>query len=247
LTLPTLANLLLVVASANPSSPASAAESTQPPTVEVPFSCGRVYPVSQAHDTGSHKYHDVWAWDFRMPEGIPIVAAADGEVRLARGDSRSGGCGMEFARDANYVVIAHSGGMETQYLHFAKVTVKAGDKVKAGELIGYSGKTGWACGSHLHFKVAKVENETWNNPSIPAQLKGFGDPQAGTEIAAPSCTAERPFIAALDPSDLPNEAMATNLSDGSAVTSIRTESGATQSSAPVRGAAGPVDPVAAGR
>jgi murein DD-endopeptidase MepM/ murein hydrolase activator NlpD len=168
------------------------------PEVHVPFGCNRSFPVSQAHETGSHLNNDSFAWDFRMPEGVPITAAADGEIRLARGDSSSGGCGIEWAKDANYVVITHEGGLETQYLHFARVVVKAGARVKAGELIGYSGKTGWACGSHLHFKVARTVGEGWNNPSVPARVRGYGDPQAGDLIDAGACSEERPYLASLD-------------------------------------------------
>src|SRR5207248_701939 len=98
----------------------------------------------------------------------------------------------------NYVVIAHAGGLETQYLHFTKVVVKPGDKVKAGDLIGYSGKTGWACGSHLHFKVARALGDGWNNPSLPATVKGFGDPQTGEVIDSGACGADRRYIASLD-------------------------------------------------
>lgn len=165
-----------------------------PPEVRVPFGCGLTFPVSQAHDTGSHLQNDVWAWDFRMPEGTPIVAAMDGTVRLARGDSAIGGCGAEFAPYANYVVVRHAGGLETQYLHFSSVVVRAGDKVKAGDLLGYSGKTGWACGAHLHFKMAREEGSGWNNPSVPARIVGYGDPQAETLISAPSCSQPQPPV-----------------------------------------------------
>ncbi|MFL5319655.1 MAG: M23 family metallopeptidase [Myxococcaceae bacterium] len=157
------------------------------PEFSVPFGCGLNFPVSQAHDTGSHKNTDVWAWDFKMPEGIPITAAADGVVRLARGDTTQGGCGEEYAAYANYVILAHAGGYETQYLHFQKVVVKEGDKVKAGDVIGYSGKTGWACGSHLHFKVTKNTGTGWNNDSVPARIVGYGDPEVQTVIYAPAC------------------------------------------------------------
>src|SRR5215217_7218607 len=48
------------------------------PEVGVPFACGRIHTVSQGHDTGSHQHNDTYAWDFRMPEGTPIVAAREG-------------------------------------------------------------------------------------------------------------------------------------------------------------------------
>ncbi len=172
------------------------APAERPPEVAVPFGCGRVFPVSQAHSTGSHLQNDTWAWDFRMPEGTPIVAALDGVVRLARGDSASGGCDPKFAADANYVVLEHPNGLETQYLHFSSVLVKEGDTVKAGALLGFSGKTGWACGAHLHFKVARRRNDGWNNPSIPAVLAGYGDPQVNAIIESPACMPENPVLMA---------------------------------------------------
>lgn len=157
------------------------------PEVGVPFACGASFPVSQGHATGSHLHYDTHAWDFRMPEGTPITAARDGVVRLARGDSRIGGCSPSMAAHTNYVVLQHDGDLETQYLHFSRVVVKPGDQVKAGELIGYSGNTGWSCGPHLHFKVAQRKGNGWNNPSRPALLAGFGDPVRGTLVSAPSC------------------------------------------------------------
>src|SRR5687768_4393742 len=157
------------------------------PEVAVPFACGRIYPVSQGHDTGSHKYNDTYAWDFRMPEGTPIVAARDGTVRMARGDSTEGGCDEKFASKTNYVVVSHGDGFETQYLHFSAVVVKPGERVKQGQLLGFSGATGWSCGPHLHFKVAKETGRGWNNPSVPARIAGYGDPVRDTRVAAPVC------------------------------------------------------------
>lgn len=157
------------------------------PEVGVPFACGRVFPVSQGHDTGSHLQNDTYAWDFRMPIGTPIVAAQDGKVRMARGDSTQGACDPKMAPYANYVVINHDGGLETQYLHFSAVVVKPGDTVRKGQLIGYSGNTGWSCGPHLHFKVANTMSPGWNNPSVPALIAGYGDPVRDTLIAAPGC------------------------------------------------------------
>ncbi len=130
-----------------------------------------------------------------MPEGIPIVAAYAGMIRMARGDSRVGGCEPRFAPEANYVVISHENGWETQYLHFSKIVVKAGDKVEAGDLLGYSGATGWACGSHLHFKVARQVSPGWNNPSIAASIVGYGDPSVDTIVLSRDCRPDRPLIA----------------------------------------------------
>jgi hypothetical protein len=165
------------------------AESPALPVVAVPFGCGLSFPVTQVHAVGTHVDNDVWAWDFRMPEGTPVVAALDGVVRLARGDSTEGGCDPALAKAANYVVLEHAGGIESQYLHFSKVVVQVGQQVRQGELLGYSGATGWACGPHLHFKVARPDNDGWNNPSIAARISGYGDPALGTRVSSPSCPA----------------------------------------------------------
>ena len=150
--------------------------------------------------------NDVWAWDFRMPEGTPVVAARDGVVRMARGDSNEGGCDPKFAPLANYVVVDHGDGVETQYLHFSSVVVTAGERVRSGDLLGYSGKTGWACGAHLHFKVAHELSRSWNNPSLAARIQGYGDPTLESLVTAPACK-ERPFIAARPPTQTPASAV----------------------------------------
>lgn len=199
------------------------------PQVEIPFACGRTFVVSQAHQVGSHRHHDAFAWDFRMPVGEPIVAAADGLVRAARGDSAVGGCHPAFAREANYVVVSHDAGFETQYLHFSRVVVAPGEQVKAGSLLGYSGKTGWACGAHLHFKVARAETPSWNNRSVPAQIRGYGDPQAGVVVSAPPCGATRPQMASL-----PTEEGSAGSPDAGTL-AIGSASGAARLSPPAQG------------
>lgn len=187
-----LLSTLLFLAAA-PARQASGEETL--PEVGVPFACGQAHLVSQAHDTGSHVHYDTWAWDFRMPTGTPVVAALEGVVRLARGDSTRGGCDPRMAPHANYVVVSHGEGLETQYLHFSSVLVKPGDKVRQGQFLGFSGNTGWSCGPHLHFKVARTAGSGWNNPSIPARIAGHGDPERNTVVSAPACP-EEPLLMA---------------------------------------------------
>jgi hypothetical protein len=172
--------------------------------VEIPFGCGLAFPVSQTHNTGSHVQNDSWAWDFRMPVGTPVVAAMNGVVRMARGDSSTGGCDPAFAKDANYVVIDGPRGYETQYLHFSRVVVNAGEQVHVGQLLGYSGETGWACGAHLHFKVAKPVTQGWNNPSVPARLDGYGDPTLESIVASAACKPSEVITASADRPNAPD-------------------------------------------
>lgn len=55
----------------------------------------------------------------------------------------------------NYVIIEHNDTYRTLYAHLKNVTVKKGERVKRGAIIGYMGNTGNAYGAHLHFEVRK--------------------------------------------------------------------------------------------
>lgn len=97
--------------------------------------------------------------DFRAAIGTPVYAAAPGTVRKT-------GTGRGFG---NYVQINHADGTASYYAHLSKEVVKSG-KVKAGQLIGYSGNsddTGQSTGPHLHFAVRKggsyVNPTSWIN------------------------------------------------------------------------------------
>lgn len=95
--------------------------------------------------TGEISYHS--GTDIAVPEGTPILAAADGTVTIANAtDSWGGSYGY-------YVKIDHSGGLTTLYAHCSSICVTVGQQVQAGQVIAYVGHTGRATGSHLHFEV----------------------------------------------------------------------------------------------
>lgn len=102
----------------------------------------RVNPV-----TGKPDFHT--GTDIAMPEGTPILAAADGTVEIANGtDSWGDSYGY-------YVKLDHGSGFETLYAHCSSICVTAGQEVSQGEVIGYVGTTGNSTGNHLHFEVRK--------------------------------------------------------------------------------------------
>ncbi|MDR2882327.1 MAG: peptidoglycan DD-metalloendopeptidase family protein [Alistipes sp.] len=82
--------------------------------------------------------------DIRVEHGQPIFAAFDGVVRHSRWNS--GGFG-------NIVIVRHPNGLETYYAHLSRRAVSAGDWVRAGQVVGYGGRTGRASAVHLHFEV----------------------------------------------------------------------------------------------
>lgn len=93
--------------------------------------------------------------------GHPVTAAADGTVIYAglgdHWDSTVGG--------GAHVVILDHGDILTGYLHLIanSQTVRAGQKVKRGHIIGKAGNTGVGTGSHLHFQVMPKPFNRWNN------------------------------------------------------------------------------------
>ncbi len=81
--------------------------------------------------------------DIAFGPGVPIVAAADGIVTNSETNM---GYGV-------LVVVDHSYGFSTFYGHLMRTSVKNGDIVRKGQIIGYMGSTGRAAGVHLHFEV----------------------------------------------------------------------------------------------
>lgn len=81
--------------------------------------------------------------DLKTKPNDEIVAAFDGVVTKSSPYFGYGNC----------IVIKHSWGLETLYSHQSKNFVKVGDKVKAGQVIGLTGRTGRATTEHLHFEV----------------------------------------------------------------------------------------------
>lgn len=81
--------------------------------------------------------------DFRAKVGTPIVAANDGIVALVKDRFYSGGT----------VLLNHGSGVYTCYFHMSSFSVKEGDEVKKGELLGLSGESGRVTGAHLHFSA----------------------------------------------------------------------------------------------
>jgi len=85
--------------------------------------------------------------DFAAPTGTPILAAGDGVV------VRAG----PFSSYGNYVRLRHGDGYETSYAHMSRFArgIRAGARVRQGQVIGYVGTTGRSTGPHLHYEVMR--------------------------------------------------------------------------------------------
>lgn len=153
---------------------------------KLPFATGTSHIVSQGYNTiHTHKGRSKYAVDFAMKEGTQIFAARGGIVVKTKSDSNLGGYSKEFAKDGNYVTIAHSDGTFATYYHLKQygVLVKVGDKVEKGYSLGYSGNTGYSSGPHLHFSVFSAISAS-STHSIAIKFASAGgvvsEPKKGT-------------------------------------------------------------------
>jgi murein DD-endopeptidase MepM/ murein hydrolase activator NlpD len=110
--------------------------------------------------------------DFAAGSGTPVVAPADGVVVEAR---RWGGYG-------NWLRIRHSNGLESGYGHLSRYGsgIRAGQRVRQGQVVAYVGSTGASTGPHLHYEI-------WRNGQRinPAGIRTEeGTVLAGADLAA---------------------------------------------------------------
>lgn len=119
-------------------------------------STGRmIYPVGAdapiprngefGNNRGTHRHAGV---DFSMPMGTPIRAADGGEVVRACIGCNPNGYG-------SLITVRHASGLETRYAHVNTISVRVGQRVAQGQVIGTVGSRGRSTGPHLHFEVRR--------------------------------------------------------------------------------------------
>ena len=152
-------------------------------------------------DGSFHKGVDLIADNTNGGDGYDyVVAIADGKVTACANNitgvvKSTGTQGM-----GNYVYIEHSDGYRTRYQHMkcGSVTVKVGDTVKKGQVIGYMGNTGNSSGRHLHFDVSK-SGQVSGGTYVSSQKRTYFDPKpflkgtksiGGTSVTTTTTTAK---------------------------------------------------------
>ncbi len=113
--------------------------------------------VQGANSSFSHR--NELSFDFKMKPGSEICAASDGVVIETKSNSDKGGLKDEYLNDGNHIIIQHRDGSVAQYWHLKQngVLVNVGDSVIKGQVIGYSGNTGYSAFPHLHFQVIAAD------------------------------------------------------------------------------------------
>lgn len=120
----------------------------------LPYRSGTSLKVTQGYN-GHYSHKDTYALDFELTESTAICAAKDGIVVKTKEDSKQGGPSKAFAGDCNYITVYQVDGTLAEYVHlkYNGSIVSVGDTVRAGQVIGYGGNTGWSTSPHLHFAV----------------------------------------------------------------------------------------------
>jgi len=104
--------------------------------------------------------------DLRAKMNSPVYATADGIVEVARKNSKIG--------YGKLLILNHVLGFKSLYAHLNRIVVKTGEFVKKGELIAYSGNTGYSSGPHLHYEVRYIGVALNPNNFMKWSLKDYG-------------------------------------------------------------------------
>ena len=138
---------------------------------------GKTVDAKRLYASGTHN-----GVDFRASIGTPIKAVLSGVVQGTGNTDAQKGC-YSYGK---WVLIKHPNGLSSLYGHLSLIKVTEGQNVGTGEVIGYSGQTGYATGPHLHLTVYAsqgVEIQKYSssinckNVSIPiADIKAYLDP-----------------------------------------------------------------------
>lgn len=142
------------VAAANAAASGETAPGTEPtpPPAAIPATGAGVSPVPGAVIGAHFGQYGLWSryhtgLDFRASYGTPIRAVKAGLVLYAGNSGDWAG---------NHVAIRHADGKTTMSSHMSSMSVRAGQSVQAGQVIGHVGQTGRAFGAHLHFELYPV-------------------------------------------------------------------------------------------
>lgn len=140
--------------------------------------------ITQIYKKGVHNGIDLVGYKSALDYE---VAHSDGVVVGMRNDyNKTDSTGTSYG---NYVKIKHDNGYYTLYAHikYNTVTVKVGERVKQGQVIGYMGNTGHSFGAHLHFEVHDTKDVKIDpTPYINADLPGATPSPAPTPTPEPT-------------------------------------------------------------
>lgn len=139
---------------------------------------GKTTASGRLYKSGSHS-----GMDFRAAVGTPVYAVADGVVK-GTGNTDATCPRASFGK---WVFIEHSNGLSTTSGHLSRIKATQGQRIKKGDIIGYSGNTGRSTAPHLHLTVYATKGingesgvRITNRPSAACSGKSYRMPLAPT-------------------------------------------------------------------
>lgn len=123
--------------------------------------------------------------DFKASIGTPVKASRSGVI-VGIGDTDKACSGVSYGK---WVLIQHENNLSTLYAHFSLIKVSQGQQVETGQLLGYSGDTGYATGPHLHFGVFATEG---------IKVASYKSKICGTNMILPVKTKKNAYLNPLD-------------------------------------------------
>jgi murein DD-endopeptidase MepM/ murein hydrolase activator NlpD len=105
---------------------------------------GRTSDAKRLYSSGTHN-----GIDLRAARGTPIKSVLSGTVQATGNTDAQYGC-YSYGK---WVLVKHENGLTSLYAHLDLIKVSSGQSVATGEVIGYSGQTGYATGPHLHLTI----------------------------------------------------------------------------------------------
>jgi len=134
----------------------------------LPFAKGESFLLTQGYD-GDYSHQGENAIDFLMNEGTPIYAMRDGIVAEVVEHNNDGCANISCIKMANSVLVYHVDGSFSRYSHLKLngAEVYVGNQIEVGQLIGFSGNTGWSSEPHLHFSIFEIleGNKSYSIPT----------------------------------------------------------------------------------
>lgn len=148
--------------------------------------------------------------DLKANLGDPVIASFDGEVVFVGGDGATGplwiGYWLYPNGEGKTVDIRRADGLISRVGHLSGYAVKPGQKVKAGQVIGYAGSTGYSTGVHIHWELRWDRiwgGGRWENPR-KFNPKTYTEPKPSTPATTSVGKGDKMFMIAL-PKGAPNK------------------------------------------
>jgi murein DD-endopeptidase MepM/ murein hydrolase activator NlpD len=128
--------------------------------------------LSQGIRGVTHNGRMEYAYDYATGIGTPVYAMRVGRIISIQDRFPDRGGDKAQIHRFNHVWLEHDGGYRSAYVHLQqgfrqRVNLKVGDQVKVGQIIGYSGNSGWSSGPHLHVEVHRSEQRWRFTQTVP--------------------------------------------------------------------------------